>query len=280
MKSGGLRTLRVTDPVITVQSVTPLLALETPASDSKKFGGKFKTFRERAPVNLDKMKAVFLSTHATSEMSFQPVMVASRSKPNRKDQNVLSDLKEHMGDGDEANEDVFNEAVQLIPAAESHSLSRSAHTRSRKHRSEGGSSKRDAQIQHALVVLRMREEARAQPQPSIYQEVLTKLREHPGIAITRLDFIFEVMEYIRCEKDAKYFILFDNDDVRRYLQVRGMDDDEERVVNTLLLYALGQSSSHQAPSAQQRLPKMIGGESGAKFIHLVISKSKSRASYN
>ena len=65
------------------------------------------------------MKVVFLSRHATSEMSFQPMMVASRSNPNRKDQNVLSDLKEHMGDGDEANEDVSNEAAQLIPVAES-----------------------------------------------------------------------------------------------------------------------------------------------------------------
>ncbi|KAJ8424778.1 hypothetical protein Cgig2_008846 [Carnegiea gigantea] len=87
------------------------------------------------------------------------------------------------------------------------------------------SSERDAQIQNALAVLRMKEEVRAQPQPSIYQQVLTKLR---------------------------------------------MDNEEERAVDTLVLYILTGSSSQQAPSSHQRLPKMIGGESEAMFIHRVL----------
>lgn len=157
------------------------------------------------------MEAVFHGRHATGEMGFSPMMVASASQVNRKNKNVASDLEEHMGDSDEANEDVPNEEVQFIGAAESRSSPRSVHTISRKRRSEGGTSsdsrrqmrelldllERDAQVQ-----IRMKKEARAElTQPSTYQQVLTKLREHPGVAARGPDFIFNVMEYIRREED-------------------------------------------------------------------------------
>lgn len=195
--------------------------------------GGLKCFRERVLANFAKMEAVFHGRHATGEMGFSPMMVASASQVNRKNKNVASDLEEHMGDSDEANEEVPNEEVQFIGAAESRSSPRSVHTISRKRRSECktlGDSRRqmrellDLLERDAQVQIRMREEARAQPQPSTYQQVLTKLREHPGVAARGPDFIFNVMEYIRREEDADYFIIFDNEDVRRYLKTRGFGD--------------------------------------------------------
>lgn len=72
-------------------------------------------------------------------MSFSPLMVASGSQPNRKNKNKASYLEEHIGDSDEANEDISNEEVQFIGAVESQSLPRSVHTSTRKHRSESQS---------------------------------------------------------------------------------------------------------------------------------------------
>ncbi|KAJ8435024.1 hypothetical protein Cgig2_013674 [Carnegiea gigantea] len=149
---------------------------------------------------------------------------------------MTSDLKEHMGDSDEASEDISNEVIHslvprkvdlilevLIPALKSVEVK--------------------VQVQNALVVLHVREEARIQPQPSVYQQVLTNLRKHAGVIAKGPVFMFNVMENIRREKDAYYFIIFDNDDVGKYLQVRGMDDNEERAIDTLLMYTLEQISS-------------------------------------
>lgn len=49
-----------------------------------------------------------------------------------------------------------------------------------------------------------------------------------------------------------------------------MNDEDELPVDTLILYTLARNSSLQAPSSHQRLPRMIGGESGAPFIHQVL----------
>ena len=130
---------------------------------------------------------------------------------NEKEQSM--DLQEHMGDSDEADEDDSNEQAQLSAGEESQSPPRSVHTNAQKRRTKGESSgdrrwlrqefaklsMRDAQIQNALNVLYLKEEARVQPQPSTYQQVLTKLMQHPGVATMGPDFIFSVMEYIRHE---------------------------------------------------------------------------------
>lgn len=49
-----------------------------------------------------------------------------------------------------------------------------------------------------------------------------------------------------------------------------MDDEEEHVVGTLILYIIAGSGSQQAPTSHQGLLRMIGGESGATFIHRVL----------
>jgi len=40
--------------------------------------GGFKSFSERMPANLDKMKSVVHVMHGTSELSFSPVMGATK----------------------------------------------------------------------------------------------------------------------------------------------------------------------------------------------------------
>lgn len=51
-------------------------------------GGRFKSFYERVPANLDKRKVVVHDRHATGELSFSLTMSASGSQSNRIEQNV------------------------------------------------------------------------------------------------------------------------------------------------------------------------------------------------
>ncbi|KAJ8437317.1 hypothetical protein Cgig2_015048 [Carnegiea gigantea] len=184
------------------------------------------------------MKVVFHSRHAIGKMSFSLVMVALGSHLIRNDQNVPSDLEEHIGDGDEVIR-MFPMALLFIPSVESRSHPRSVHANF-----ERIEVKVEIQVttvakgkitslgRNALIVLHMRGEARAQPQPSIYHQVLTKLRN-----------------ILDCNKGTRFHFQSDGN------------------ILSLLLYALEESSSQQALSPHKRLPKMIGGESGAKFMY-------------
>ncbi|KAJ8441407.1 LOW QUALITY PROTEIN: hypothetical protein Cgig2_002366 [Carnegiea gigantea] len=87
------------------------------------------------------------------------------------------------------------------------------------------------------------------------------------------DFVFGVIEYIMSEEDADYFVVQDNEDVCRYLQVRGFGYVTKNVINTLLLYTLQHGSSQAPPSPHERLSKMIGDESGTNFNHRVLQIS-------
>lgn len=42
----------------------------------QKFEGKYKSFRKKVPMNLEKIKLAFYGKYATGEMSFAPGMVA------------------------------------------------------------------------------------------------------------------------------------------------------------------------------------------------------------
>ena len=191
----------------------------------QKWGGRFRSFRDRAPPNLDKIKAVVHGRHATGDLSFSPAMGASGSQPRPVPQNSAVDLEEHVGDSDEAEDDELNEQREVSAGAESRSPPRTTQTNFRKRRSEGGSSgdrrrlreELDSEVHNALALMRVRVEARLHPPPSIYETVLTKLRDHPGVAAKGEDFIFTVMEYIRREQDFEYFAVFNNNDITRYL---------------------------------------------------------------
>jgi len=173
----------------------------------QQWGGRFKSFRERVPPNLDKIKAVVHGRHATGGLSFSPAMGASGSRWRPPQQNLAVDLEEHVGDSDEAEDDECNEQKEVSAGAESRSPPRSIQTNARKRRSEGGSSgdrrrmrqELDAEVHNPLALMRLKAESRLNPPPSTYEKVLTKLREHPGVAAKGPDFIFNVMEYIRRE---------------------------------------------------------------------------------
>ncbi|KAJ8432992.1 hypothetical protein Cgig2_029442 [Carnegiea gigantea] len=246
----------------------------------------WEKFLKRVPPNLDKIKAVVHGRHATSDLSFSPVMGASGSRHRPVQQNLAVDLEEHVGDSDEAKDDEYNEQTEVSAGAESRSPPRTIQTNARKRRSEGGSSgdrrrmrqELDAEVHNALALMRLKAESRLNPPPSTYEKVLTKLREHPGVAAKGPYFIFNVMEYIRREQDFDYFVVFNDDDITRYIQVRGlgdvMDEEEDCVVDTLILHTLVRSCSQQRTASYLRLPRMIGEESGGAFIHRVLNSTR------
>ena len=196
------------------------------------WGGGFKSFRERVPPNLDKIKAVVYGRHATGDLSFSPAMGASGSRRRPVQQNLAVDLEEHVGDSDEAEDDEYNEQTEVSAGAESRSPPRTIQTNTRKRRSEGGSSgdrrpmshELDAKVHNALALMRLKVESTLNPPPSTYDKVLTKLREHPGVVAKGPDLIFNVMEYVRHEQDCDHFVVFNDDDITRYLRVRGLGD--------------------------------------------------------
>ncbi|KAJ8432108.1 hypothetical protein Cgig2_010232 [Carnegiea gigantea] len=159
-------------------------------------GGRFKSFYERVPANLDKIKAVVHSRHAIGELSFSLVMGASGGQLNKVEQKVALDFEEHMGNGVKPirmlplSRKVNHLLEVFIPTLESIQVKVEVQV------IEGGK-ERDAQIQNALAVLHMRDEARAQPQPSIYQQ------NRAG---------------------HRLFLIFNDKDIYIYLRVRGFGD--------------------------------------------------------
>ncbi|KAJ8424846.1 hypothetical protein Cgig2_009134 [Carnegiea gigantea] len=248
----------------------------------KQWGGRFKSFSERVPPNLDKIKVVVHGRHATSDLSFSLAMGASGSRRRPVQQNLAVDLEEHVGDSDEAEDDEYNEQTKVSDGAESRSPPRTIQTNARKRRSECRSSgdrrrmrqELDAEVHNAFPLMCLKAESRHNPPLSTYERVLTKLREHLGVAAKGPDFIFNVMEYIRREQDFDYFVVFNDDDLTRYLRVRGMDKEEDCVVDTLILHTLVQSCSQQRTASHPRLPRTIGEESGGAFIHRVLNSTR------
>ncbi|KAJ8429840.1 hypothetical protein Cgig2_001127 [Carnegiea gigantea] len=191
----------------------PGLPLET------MWGGRFKSFRERVLANLEKMKAVVHGRHAIGELRFSPAMGASVAN-----QIEWSKMCHWIWKNTWA---TVMKVMRMISSTKYNRLVR----RKVDHLLEVFTPTLESvqvkvEVLNALAVLRTREETRAQPRSSIYQQVLMKLRQHPGVATSGLDFIFSVMECIRREKDANYFAIFDDVDISKYLT----NDEEERPV--------------------------------------------------
>ena len=70
-------------------------------------GERFRSFRNRVPPNLDKIKAVMHGRHATGDFSFSPTMGAFGSERRP------VDLEEHVGDSNEAEDDEHNEQTEV-----------------------------------------------------------------------------------------------------------------------------------------------------------------------
>jgi len=50
---------------------------------------------------------------------------------------------------------------------------------------------------------------------------MNRFKQNPRVASRGLNFVFGVKEYNRFTEDAEYFLILDDEDVSRYLQVRG-----------------------------------------------------------
>jgi len=198
---------------------------------AQKFGGKNKSFRTKAPLNLEKLKSAFYGRYATGKMSFASSMFAFGSNLNQK-LSLAVDVEEHMGDSEEGNNGGFASEVQCISATESHSPPKSVHS-SRKRKGGGGNSiygkrqelidwvLRDDEINRALDILCMREDARQGP--LLYKQVQARLKRHLVVSAMGSEFMFSVMDYIVKEKEEQYFVDLDDDLVLMYIQSRGFN---------------------------------------------------------
>jgi len=103
----------------------------------------------------------------------------------------MTDMDEHVGHSDEANEGGFDTDIELLGAKESRSPPKSVHS-SRRRKSEGGTST-DGKRKELLAILRMREEAKQQL--FLIKQVQAQLKEHPQISAMGSDFIWSVKDY-------------------------------------------------------------------------------------
>ncbi|KAJ8449588.1 hypothetical protein Cgig2_005610 [Carnegiea gigantea] len=225
-------------------------------------------------------------------------MVASPSNQTQRSTGKALDMDEHIGDTDEANEDGSDAGMECLPAEEGQSPPKSVHS-SRKRKSEGGTSSdgkrqellnwssRDKEVHQALAIIRMREEAKQQP--SLTKQVQAQLKQHPQISVMRSDFIWSVMDYIYQKNKESLFLDLDDEFVVRYVALRGMDEDdcmkdeedcgmdavEDHAIDTILTYTLQRNHVDQPqPMFKERLPRAIGGESGAKYIHRLLNGNR------
>lgn len=82
-------------------------------------GGRFKSFHDRVPPNLDKIKSVVHGRHATGDSNFSPATGASGNRRRPVQQNLVVDLEEHVGDSDEAEDEEYNEKTEVSAGVES-----------------------------------------------------------------------------------------------------------------------------------------------------------------
>ncbi|KAJ8445649.1 hypothetical protein Cgig2_009050 [Carnegiea gigantea] len=198
--------------------------------------GKYKSFRKKVPVNLEKMKSAFYGKQATGKMSFTPGMVAPPSNQTQRLKRKEIDMDEHVGDSDEANEDGSDVDIECLCAEESRSPPKSVHS-SHKRKSEGGTSSdgkrqellnwssRDEEVHQLLAILRMREEAKQQPS-------LTKIVQ--------------------------------------WMKKKTMHAIDTIVDYTLQCYHMDRPCS----TLKERLPRAIGGESGVQYIYRLFSGNR------
>ena len=137
-------------------------------------------------------------------MSFSPGMVASGSNVNEKMKGLQVNPVEHVGDSDDGDSGGTPDQSEDIAPAESHSPPKTVSC-GRKRKSSGGMSsdgKRQMlgdweakdEVNRALDVLRMREEARQGP--TLFKRVQQRLRSHHCFFDKDPEFIWSVLSKI------------------------------------------------------------------------------------
>ncbi|KAJ8435033.1 hypothetical protein Cgig2_027242 [Carnegiea gigantea] len=103
------------------------------------------------------------------------------------------------------------------------------------------------------------------------------------------DFIWSVMDYIHQKKEENLFLYLDDEFVVRYIKSRGMDEHdctmdkedctkdevEDQAIDTAIGYTLERYLADRPRSTfKERMPRAIGGESGAQYIHRLLSGNR------
>ncbi|KAJ8434238.1 hypothetical protein Cgig2_031902 [Carnegiea gigantea] len=148
-------------------------------------------------------------------------------------------------------------------------------------------SAREEEVNQAFAFLRMREKGKQQP--SLTKQVQARLKQHPKVSAMGTDFIWSVMDYIHKKRKENLFLDLDDEFVVRYIKSRGMDMDdctmdkeectidevEDQAVDTVIGYILERYLANRPHSTfKERMPRAIGGESGAQYIHRLLSGNR------
>ncbi|KAJ8441444.1 hypothetical protein Cgig2_023630 [Carnegiea gigantea] len=200
-----------------------------------KFGGTYKSFRKNVPANLEKMKSAFYGKHAAGEMSFALGMVASPSNQTQQSKGKAIDMEKHKGDSDETNEDGSDADIECLGVEEIRSPPRIVHS-SCKRKSEGGTSSDDKR-----------------------QELLNWS--------SRDEEVHQALAILRMREESR----MDEEDCTMDEENCTMDEEEGHAIDTIVIYILERFQVERPHSMlKERLPRAIGGESGANYIHRLL----------
>ncbi|KAJ8438634.1 LOW QUALITY PROTEIN: hypothetical protein Cgig2_016380 [Carnegiea gigantea] len=163
-------------------------------------------------------------------------------------------------------------------------------------------SAREEEVNQALAFLRMREKGKQQP--SLTKQVQAQLKQHPEVSAMETDFIWNVMDYIHQKTEENLFLDLDDefcdtsnqesfpcdcvsgleyrqnmlcgkmdmDDCTMDKEECTMDEVEDQAVDTIIGYILERYLANRPRSTfKERMPRAIGGESGAQYIHRLLS---------
>ncbi|KAJ8445632.1 hypothetical protein Cgig2_018573 [Carnegiea gigantea] len=215
----------------------------------QRFGGKYNSFCKKVPTNLEKMKSAFMGSTSLVIVTKQMRMVPMQRS------NALVQSKVDL-------------PLEVYTAL--------------------GSKKVKAGIlvmEKGKNFLIAHQEMRRQ-QSSLIKQVQARLKEHPQISAMGSNFIWSVIDYIKKHKEEKFFmdlgdefvvtshqegfgsnsvseLEMDKANCRMEEEDCTMDEEEDHVIDTIVVYTL-----------EQRLPKTIGRESVANYIHRLLYRNR------
>ncbi|VFQ65631.1 unnamed protein product [Cuscuta campestris] len=188
-----------------------------------------KSFRKGPPALIEKLRVLFGGRQATGKMSFSPRLIPSASIASEKE-NVPSIDIDHESESIEDRNGTLDEDVQCYrkedvdsPRTSSQAtfLKRNFEDKSSMHNKRQQLSKmkiQEFEIDNALSIIRMKEEAKKEP--SIYKQVVDRLKAIPIIVNKGVDFIFEALEMIKNADDMAYFLAMDDEPAVKFLMKR------------------------------------------------------------
>ncbi|KAJ8442943.1 hypothetical protein Cgig2_019516 [Carnegiea gigantea] len=240
-----------------------------------RFGGKYKSFRKKVPANLEKMKSAFCGKQATGKVSFVLGMVASPSIQTQQSTGKVIVMKQMRMDLMPIWNDFVQRKVDLLLRVCTALTSE--------------------KVKAGLLVmangsrfLTSHQEMRRRTKPLLYypHEAGRKATTIPyeagaGTAeATSPNFYHEIgfhVEFCGEIRGIKRVL-----DLTVYAEWSRMDEEdcamdavEDHAIDTIIAYT--QQRNHvdrPQPTIKERLPRAIGGESGAKYIHRLLNGNR------